>query len=122
MKVNCICKKGQTAQVIVGNHDVIAYCTKCERAHRLVVSGDWYMHYNGTVYEVMCVALDVATEGPVVIYKTEAPNVDGPSIFSRPLTEFIETTLWPDNIVRPRFLRITKQSGWQAKRAAPCSA
>lgn len=62
----------------------------------------FYRHFKGRYYQVVGVALDTATEGRVVVYRTLYPS--GHALFTRPYDEFHG---WKDNADGQRVRRFT---------------
>jgi hypothetical protein len=67
-----------------------------------IVENEEYIHFKGGRYVVRGVAID-ATNGAeryVVVYS----SVTDKRLFVRSLEEFLEVVLWPDGVMRARFV------------------
>lgn len=61
-----------------------------------------YQHFKGGHYTVLMIATNSETETPSVVYVSLA---DG-TVWVRSLFMFTEEIVWPDEVRRPRFMRV----------------
>jgi hypothetical protein len=61
-----------------------------------------YQHFKGGYYSAIMLATNSETEAPMVVYVSLA---DG-TVWVRPLEMFTEEVVWPDEVRRPRFMRV----------------
>ncbi len=74
--------------------------------------GTLYRHYKWGLYEIVTLALDEATQTPVVVYRSlEEPE----NIWTRLLSVFIESVTREDGITEPRFARIPERGSIEGK-------
>jgi hypothetical protein len=60
-----------------------------------------YTHYKGQQYEVLQLAQHSETGEHLVIYRCLYGDF---SVWARPLLMFCEPIVWPDGVLRPRFV------------------
>ena len=60
----------------------------------------WYKHYKGGLYYLIGMANHSETLELLVLYK----SVETDKVWARPYTMWSEEVLWPDGILRPRFI------------------
>jgi hypothetical protein len=63
-----------------------------------------YLHKKGGLYQALALAVEEATQTPVVIYQHIEGEQIGEVLWTRPLTSWNEIVEWPDGQLRPRFV------------------